>query len=224
MTLREITYDIREKLKLNTDDINITDEYLEHLINVNRIFLIKQRFSKHTRNIPEEIKQSICINLEPSNLIEGEACFGEILSSTVKIPPSIEIGGRNSIIAVRVKDILYPHLNIIPTERLPYVGYNKWLKNQLYIALDADNKLYLKSSNSQHMNLSSIKVIGVFSNPRIANELDCNKESNCEYEDTNYPIESYLVKEIVDLIVRELAPSLNIPEDNINNSDESNRN
>jgi hypothetical protein len=228
MTQREIIYDIREKLKLNSDDIDITDDYLAHLIDVKRVYLIKQRFSKFTKNIPEEVKQVICLDLEVVESIYGEPCFGDILTTKEPIPGLLEIGGRSALVAVRVMDMLHPHINIIPTERLPYVGYNKWLKKQIYVALDANNKLYFKSDNSQHLNLKSIKVVGVFADPKDAEALSCAEDSsnniNCDFKDVEYPIEAYLVSDLVNLIVKELAPGINVPNDNVNNADASNRN
>lgn len=224
MKLNNLIFDIREKLKLNSDDIDITDEYLAHLINVKRTYLIKQRFSNATRNIPEEVKQIICLDLDVIDTISGEPCFGDILVSKNKIPSLIEIGGRSAIIAVRVNDIFYPHINIISTERLPYVGYNKWLKKQIYVALDADNKLYFKSDNPLHLNLESVKLIGVFSDPEEADAMSCETSQECDYYEKNYPIESYLVSDLITLIAKELGVTLNIPNDNVNNSDESNRN
>jgi hypothetical protein len=225
MTLNEIIYDVREKLKLNSDDIDITDQYLAHLTNVKRLYLIKQRFAKFSRNIPEEIKQIICVDLEVVDSINGEPCFGKVLRSTVVLPTLMEIGGNSAILSIRTLDVLYPSINIIHIDRLPYVGYNKWLKKQIYVALDADNRLYFRSDNPQHLNLEFIKVIGVFTDPEIAQELDCEQtDPNCDYYNSEYPIEPYLVHDLINLIVKELAPSLNIPNDKINNSDESNRN
>lgn len=224
MKLRNIVYDIRERLKLNSDDIDITDEYLIHLINVKRVFFTKQRFSKFTRNVPEEVKQVICIDLEPIETIVGQPCFGDILASTTAIPSTIEIGGRSSIIGVRFYDKLYPYLNIIPIERMPFVGYNRFLQKQIYVALDADNKLYFTSANPQHLNLKKIQVIGVFSDPEEAINSSCTSDSdnsNCDILDKEYPVENYMIHDIVNSIVKELAPTLQIPNDKVNNADES---
>tara|TARA_R110000851_G_scaffold57420_2_gene133762 strand:+ start:7582 stop:8256 length:675 start_codon:yes stop_codon:yes gene_type:complete len=223
MTLNEIIYDIREKLKFNTEDIGITDEYLAHLINIKRNFLVKQRFSKFTRNIPEELKQIICVNLEVIDSIVGTSCFGNIVRSSDTIPTMLEIGGRESLIAVRVQDILYPHINIIPTERLPFVGHNRWLQKQVYASLDADAHLYLKSQNIFHSNIEKVKVIGVFADPELVYEMNCDSNTTCEYFDSEYPMEPYLVSDLVLMVVKELAPTLQIPNDKVNNSDESDR-
>lgn len=225
MTPREIIYDIREKLKLSTDDIDITDEYLFHLINVKRALLLKQRFSKSSRNIPEDVKQVICVPLEKVDDMEG-LCdeYHKVLKSVNQIPSTLEIGGRSSIISVRSKQITGQYLNIIPMEKMPHVGYNKYLKNQIYAALDADKYLYLKAANMPTL-LDSVKVTAVFSDPEASYEQSCVDDPSelCDFFDAQYPIEPYIVSDTVNLIVQELAPSLKIPEDNLNNADESNR-
>lgn len=225
MTLRELIYDVRERLKLASDDMDFTDEYIAHVIHIKRSLLIKQRFSKFTRNIPEEVKQLMCINLEVVDTISGQPCFGDILRSVETIPNLIEIGGRSALVGVRVLDRLHPYINIISMERLPFVGHNNWLSKQIYVALDADNKLYFKSDNPLHYNLEEVQVIAVVQNPEEADALLCDKaDDDCEFFDKDYPIDSYLVHDIINLIIAELAPGLNIPDDKVNNADESNRN
>lgn len=221
MELNKIIYDIRERLKLNSDDIGYTDEYLAHLIDINRVFLVKQRFTNFTKNVPEELKQVICVDLEVADSIDGEPCFGNVLRSVSTIPSLLEIGGRSAIIGVRVEDIMHPHLNIVSTERLPYVGYNKWLTKEMYIALDGDNKLYIKSSNPQHLNLEKIKLIGVFSSPEEADAMLCTPVGEeCDYFEKEYPMEGYLIKDLVNMIIQDIAPTLIIPKDNVNDSSE----
>lgn len=223
MTQRKIIYDIRERLKFSSDDSEITDEYLAHLVDVKRVFLIKQRFSKFTRNIPEEVKQIICVDMEATSDINGVCDSDTIMVSKEPIPGTLEIGGRSALINVRVNQITAPHLNLVSVDRLPFVGYNKWLKNQIYVALDADNKLYMKNT-SDKIFTEKIKVTGVFEDPEAADALSCESSNNCDYLDKTYPIEGYMVSDLVNMIVKELAPGLNIPEDKINNADESNRN
>ena len=218
MTLNEMIYDVREKLKFNTEDNHITDEYIAHLLNIKRNFFVKQRFSKFTRNIPEELKQIICLDISPTDTIDGEPCFGNISRSDSMMPAMMEIGGRDSLIAVRVADINFPHLNIIPTERLPFVGENRWLQKQLYVAYDADRYLYLKSGNSLHMNLKKIKVVGVFADPEAAYEINCSGDTTCEWFDSEYPMEPYLINDMIASVVQELGQTLNIPNDSVNNA------
>lgn len=200
MKTNELIYNVRERLKLSTEDIDISDEYILHLINIERVFFLKQRFSKFSRNVPEEVKQKICVSLEEVNDIEN-LCDYKVLKSTVKIPSTIEIGGKDSLISIRNNQITGKHLNIVPIERLPYVGYNKWIKNQIYVALDADNYIYMIKTTDVNF-LKKVVITGIFANPEEAENLSCdnNNYNNkvCDFYEKEYPVEPYLVSEIIE--------------------------
>lgn len=223
MTLNEIIYDIREKLKLHSDDIDITDEYLAHLVNIKRNLLLKQRYGKFIKTVPEESKQIICVALEEVNAIDGEECMGTVLRSVNKIPTLLQLDNKPALIGVRTLDIRALPINVISIERFPYLGYNKWLSNQVFVALDSDSKIYFTSKNIQHKFLENVKIIAVFEDPEDADGASCETDDDCEYYDKNYSIEPQMVHDVVNLIFKELAPGLNIPDDKLNNADESPR-
>lgn len=221
MILRNIIYDIREKLKISSDDMDMTDAYFAHLVDTARITLTKQRFTKFSRNIPEETKQIISVPLSKVK----DCDVSPIYKSDIIIPATMEIGGRSGILSVRVKDLSITHLNIVPIERFPYVGNNKWIQNQTYVALDADNTLYFKHQKANNpILLEEAFVIGVFTDPAKADMYSPNYDDSIHFYDKEYPVEGYLIKSIVDMIVKDLSATLQLPEDNINNADESNRN
>lgn len=223
MIFNEIIYDIREKLKLGTDDIDISDEYLAHLINIKRSLLIKQRYAKFSKTVPEESKQIICLSLEEIDSIEGEHCFGTILRSKDKLPTLMQLDNKPALMAVRTYDLKALPINIVSIERFPYLGHNKWLANQLFVALDSDSRIYFYSDNDQHKFMENVKVIAVFEDPEEADKMNCEVSTDCDYFDKEYTVEPHMVHDIVNLIVRELAPTLAIPEDKLNNADESPR-
>ena len=224
MTLNEIIYDIREKLKLFTDDIDIVDEYLAHLVHVKRSLLLKQRYSKLSKTIPEETKQQVCLTFEEVPSIDGQDCMGTIVKSVQKIPTVIQLDSKPAILNVRSHDLRNIPFSVVSIERFPYLGYNRWTANLIYIALEADSHLYVYSGNVQHKFLEFGKISAVFENPEEASELDCEEtDSSCEYFDTEYNIEPHMVHDVVNMIVKELAPSIQIPDDKLNNADESPR-
>jgi len=224
MTLNEIIYDIREKLKLFTDDIDIVDEYLGHLVNVKRSLLLKQRYGKFSKTVPEETKQLVCINFEEVASISGQECMGTVVKSVQKIPTVIHLDSKPAIMNVRSHDLRNIPFSVVSIERFPYLGYNKWTANQIYVALEADSHLYIYSGNSQHKFLEHGVVSAVFENPEDADELSCDTaDSTCEYYDKKYNVEPHMVHDIINLIVKELAPSVQLPDDKLNNADESPR-
>ena len=224
MTLNEIIYDIREKLKLNSDDIDITDELIAHLINVKRNLLLKQRYGKFTRTIPEGSKQIICVPLEEVNSIDGENCLGTILKSKSKIPSMLQLDNKPALLNVRTLDLMSLPINIVSIERFPYLGYNSWTSNQIFVGLDSDSNIYFHSNNVQHKFLEQVKLIAVFEDPEEADEASCNSsEDDCDYYEKEYSVEPQMVHDIVNLIVKDLAPSVKLPDDKLNNADESPR-
>lgn len=224
MTLNEIIYDIREKLKMNSDDIDISDEYLAHLINIKRALLVKQRYTKFTKTIPEETKQIICLTLEEVSVIEGESCSGTILRSVEKLPTLMQLDNKPALIGVRTYDLRNIPINVVSIERFPYLGYNRWLSNQLFVALDSDSKIYFFSGNDQHKFLENVKVVAIFENPEEADVMSCDTSvTDCEYFDKEYTVEPHMVHDIVNLILKDLAPTIQLPDDTLNNASESPR-
>lgn len=223
MELSKIVYDIREKLKLGSDDIDITDAYLVHLINVKRALLIKQRFGKFSKNIPEELKQTLCFNLEKATV--SGTCFSTILKTTVDMPSFIETFNRDSVINIRLHDMSALPINIISYDRIPYLGYDRWTKNQIYGAYH-NGRLYLYSNKPNFKLLKYITVTGLFADPESADVLDCNTTSSstdCDFINKEYPINAPMISDLVNMVIKELAPTLKLQDDKVNNADESPR-
>ena len=102
-----------------------------------------------------------------------------------------------------------------------YVGYNKYLKNIIYASIGPDNYLYLKSSNPQYLYLEKIEMTGIFEDPNIALQLQCDGSgSSCNVLDNTFPIEEALIPPMVELIVKELLGAEYRPEDKANNADD----
>ena len=95
----------------------------------------------------------------------------------------------------------------IPFEKMKYVNYNKFLRNIIYAAIGPDNHAYLKSSNPMFENLSRIKINGVFDDFEKAADLACYSDGSameCDSFEMEFPIDSYLVPELIDRVLREL--------------------
>lgn len=222
MELSKIVYDIREKLKLGSDDIDITDSYLAYLVHVKRALLIKQRYGKFSKNIPEELKQDICLTLEKATV--SGTCFSTILKTSQNIPNFIETYNRDSVIDIRLHDMTAVPVNIVSYQRIPYLGYNQWTKNEIYGAYH-DGKLYLYSNKPNFKLLKFITVTGMFSDPETADALNCvsGTVNECDFIDKEYPVNAPMISDIVNMVIKELAPSLKIVDDKVNNADESPR-
>lgn len=220
MKKSKIIYDIREKLKINSDDIDITNEYISHLINVKRALLIKQRYGKFSKTIPESLKQTLCLEVEKESI--ENSCFSNILKTKISIPDFIETYNRNSLLDIRLFNMTSLPVNIINYQRIPYLGYNKWTKNLIY-GVYQNGILYLYSNKTGFGLLENIKITGIFSDPDKADSLNCESKENCDYLDKEYNISSPMVSDLVNMVVKELSITIKLEEDKLNNSDESPR-
>lgn len=216
MTKLEIIYDIKEKLGITTDDDNFTNEYLSHLIDVKRMLLIKQTFSTVTKVIPVACLSEICLDLEVVDKVVGSPLFGHTLRTKQIIPTVINISGREDLISVRSIDNFTTGFNSVAIERFPYLGHNKYLSNQIYTAINTDGRIYFYSKRNQFMMMSKVIARGVFESPAAANLMSCN--SVCDELNNEYPLEGYMIEDIVRLIIKDLMLSLQIPNDDKNDA------
>jgi len=220
-TFGEIVYFVLDNLKERSNDAYYTEEHVIFLANKMRALLLERKY-KNSRNqtftpMSDENKQQICLDLEPTDILPY-GCSGMWLKSTEKIPSTI--GASEPTVSI-VSDMLHSMVTFIPAERMPYVGYNKWLKNIVYAAKSNDGYLYLNGSNPQFMYLRKAKVEGVFSDPEEAAALSCDGEGNpnaCNILEAEFPLEQSLVPSCIELIVQELIGSRYAPEDKDNDA------
>tara|TARA_R110000765_G_scaffold94720_2_gene178518 strand:- start:2605 stop:3432 length:828 start_codon:yes stop_codon:yes gene_type:complete len=178
MTKNELIYTVYEQLKVTSDDNELSREFVSSLIDSSRATLIKQVYGSKGWNIPIEIKQELCIGLEPVSNIDGLTCFGKILRTKEKIPAGISIkGAEGAILAVRTYDRKKLNINIVPIERFPVLGHNPYTAGMLYAAIDVDSHLYFTSGSNKHMMMEAIKVEGVYQYPAVALDMQCREKS-----------------------------------------------
>lgn len=221
MTKKELIYTVFEKLKINSDDMDITEEFVSFLIDSKRATLIKQRFDKRPWAMPVETKQELCLSLTVVSKVADMPCFGRIVRTTESLPPSIKIKGKEGPITVRKYDASAIHVNIIPLERIPFIGENQFTAQMIYGTIDYDNKFYLISGSNKLNLMTEIKIADIFEDPSAAAAMECtaSDEANCEIWDRDYPVELSMADDIVQLVVQELSRTLQIPDDSVNDAD-----
>lgn len=219
---KEIVSMVLDRLKMSSDDDFYTEEHIIFLAGRYRSFLIKQRYYSDIRKqIPESNYQTLCIPLKEGTDIAGEFCGGFHLESEVAVPALLPIGTMQ---AFPSKCQFCSQLTFISSERMKYVGGNKWTQNIIYATIGADNKIYLKSDNPQFKYLENVSIKGIFENAEEASELACenNEEEStkCDILEREFPIEDALVAPLIELITKELASSVAIPEDKDNDAND----
>jgi hypothetical protein len=106
---------------------------------------------------------------------------------------------------------------------MKYTGHNKWLQNFIYACLDPNGRIYLNSANPQFLYLNEAKLTGIFENAEEASELECDSSEadNCDILDREFPIEDALIAPLIELIAKELSPSVAAPEDKQNDANDN---
>lgn len=217
-TYREVVFMSLEELKLISNDSTYTPEHLIFLADKMRALLLDRRYRDARKGeVSRSNYQEICLELVEVPAIPGTTCYGEYLRSTEKVPSLMNIGIKH----------IYPvdyfnseHISYIPLERMPYVGYNKWLSNMIYVTKGPDDYLYLKSSNPQFLYLKKLKIDAVFQNSQEATKLSCGNsiDSNCDILDSEFPLEDTLISVLIQLMVQELSGARYLPTDKQNNA------
>lgn len=217
-TYREIVNLVLDELKLVSDDSHFVEEHVVFLMDHYRVFLIKQRYSDIKKEIPDSNYQTICVDLERANAINGQPCTGnDYMKSTKKIPKMITTG----IQKISSLDFFQGNFAYTNNERFKYVGSNPYLKNQIYGTIAPDSHLYLKSNNPQLYYLEKIKVTGIFEDSTKVADLQCPDEegnTTCDILDMQFPLEDALIPPLVELIVKELGGQKYQSSDDENNA------
>lgn len=217
MTYREIVYACMDLLKFSSDDSYYTEDHIIFIASQMRNMILKQRYSDIKKQIPESNYQTICMDLQITDAIDGVPCAGQYLKSIQEIPVTMKIGNQR----VYPGDYFQGEITLVSRERLRYVGYNKYLKNIIYCALGPDNHLYFKSSNPQHLYLRKAKMTGIFDDIQKASQLSCesdNNTSNCDIMDMEFPLEAALTPQVIELVVKEFNNSQLLKEDEQNDA------
>lgn len=218
MTYREIAYMCLDELKLSSDDSYFTIDHILFLLSKVRATILKQKYSDIKKDIPDSNYQTICIDLEPINAIDGTSCDSpNYLRSIQEIPTTMSIGS----------DIIYPidyyqstHITFVSRERMRYVGNNKWLQNIIYVSRNPDGHLYFKSSNPQFLFLEKVRMTGIFENPEEVAKLECSDTKQCDVLDSQFPLEEGLVTTAIELVVKYLSGAAWSPRDTTNNAND----
>lgn len=217
MTKKELIYTVFEKLKINSDDMDITEEFVSFLIDSKRAMLLKQKFDAKPWAMPVETKQELCMSLELTDKVDGFKLAGTILRTIQSLPPSIKIKGKEGPVTVRKYDSSSIHINIIPLERIPFIGSNPFTAQMIYGAIDYDNRFYLISESGKINMMTDIKISDIFEDPSAASKMECNNIVG-EAWDKQYPVELSMVDDIIKMVVQELSRTLQIPDDSDNNA------
>lgn len=223
-TYREAVYMVLDFLKLSSDDSYYTEEHVRFLLNKYRAYVLKSKYEDNQKNpssYPSDSNtQTVELNLEHVNGIDGLQCTGEYLRSVEEIPSPMFWYSFKVWAGLMFGD------NIIVTmpTRFRFTGSGKLGSLFNYATIGPDNHLYLKSGNPQLYYLQKASVKGVFEDPekiyQIENEqaVADGKEPVCDILDREFPLESNLLALCMQYVVKELTGASYRPKDDDNNA------
>lgn len=216
---KEIVYMCLDILKLVSDDSHFNEEHILFLVDKYRSAVIKQQYTDVKKEIPESNYQTVCVDLEPYNLLEGD-CSGEVyLRSIQEIPNMLQIGSRK----ISSLDYFKGDFAYVNNERFKYVGNNKYLNNQIYGTIIPDNHLYLRSNNPQFQYIEKVRITGIFEDARKAAELQCpdsKGDKPCDVMDTDFPLEEALIPIVIEYVIKDIGGQKYQAEDKVNNAND----
>jgi len=223
MLYSEVVYSIRERIRQNIDDSDITNREIIFHVNNQRALFYRNQYNQRNRAVDEEIKQILRFELEPD---KTEVCGTQddcyVVVTKQKLPPTIEFHDKNGIFKITSLDKVAIPFNFVSWNEFPYVGFNKFTKNQVYATVGPNNHIYLKSSSKLISLLTDILVTVILENPLdVANyELCPDGDKSCTDLDTfEYPLKAHVYAYISNEVVNTFINKLQIPEDKENDSE-----
>lgn len=232
MKALEIIYAIREKIKAYSDDSRYTDSYLMYLINLKRAVYIRREYNQMQKTFDSDSLQTFCMELEEADGSTCPECISAdcgggctVIRTKLKMPGTIELHSRASIVRVSPADIYSKPMSLISMPRMPYAGEGKYENKYVFVSLHPNGHLYFKSKSTAFRSLEYVSVTALLENPDDASEFKCNADnSNCyNPNEDDYPVEGWMVDIIITDIVRELVNLKQIPEDKTNDANETSR-
>lgn len=224
MQLNKIIYDIRESLKAYSDDDELDNRLIIHLVNIKRAKYLRQELNNYQRTTDVSVTQTLCLELEEvsSNACSVDLDCETILRTKLPIPQPLELHIRSAITNVKSSKKLDTPFNFITKEKAAFSKYSPFNKG-IFAFLDNDKHIYLVSELNTLKLIDCITVTGVFEDP-----LDLINYNNCcgcetplpcfDEESTNYPLQPHYIDLIKQEIVSELGKTNLLNEDSQNNS------
>ena len=227
MNLAKIIYDVRETLKLYTDDGEISDRYITYLYNIKRAKYLRQDLNNFQRTTDLSVTQTLCLGLEVVSVSQCSLHLecDTILRTVRPIPQPLELHTKVAITNVRPTNRIAVPFNFVPKEKAIFSKFSPFSKG-IYAFLDNDKHIYLLSGMNTLDMLECLTITGVFEDPleliSYTNCCSCTAAPSCyDMNTTNYPLQPHYIDIVKADIINDLVKKLQAPEDKSNDSNDS---
>ena len=226
MKLNKLVYDIRESLKLYSNDNDIDDRYLTYLIGIKRSKFLRQELNNFQRTTDITSTQTLCLKLEEVSINQCNIDFDceTIVRTKDPIPKPLELHIKSALTSVRSTNRISVPFSFVTKERALYSMHSSF-NNGIFAFLDNDLHIYFISKLDTLKLIECVTVTGIFEDPlellNYTNCCGCNDASPCFDLDTvDYPLQPHYIDLIRGEIVQDLTSKFKIPEDNQNDSED----
>ena len=213
MLLDNLVYEVLTEVREMSDDGQITEPFVKHLINVYRAKYIQQEYSKRNR-VNQSSIQSFNLKLIPvdSSTMEGINTGSAILESP-KLPNILNIAKRPAILRIRTLDAVKGEIAFQSVDRAKLSSYSKFKVINAF--LENNNKLYVVGTAPSAILLKNISVDVVLENPEEVYEFGFkDRLAGTRIED--YPIDLGMWAYVKQELIEHILLSYKVPNDNSN--------
>lgn len=204
MTYRELVYMCLDEIKASSDDAYVTEDHILFLISKYRNLVLRRKYEKTNMPVAESNYQRI----------QGEAIV------RIKIPQIMDLGyplisitpkSSNDFTAKSSFKTTY-----VPARRFEFVGNNSYLINVVYSTVTPEGELKCTSIKyPQVADISNYTIYAVFED--IIEASKTALKNGTDILDADCPIETELIPEVQELVVKDILGIAYRPQDKINN-------
>ena len=205
MTYKELVYMCLDEIKASSDDAYVTEDHILFLISKYRNLVLRRKYEKTNMPVAESNYQRI----------QGEAIAG------IKIPQIMDLGyPLISIITPKSSDDFPAKSSFkttyVPARRFEFVGNNSYLINVVYSTVTPEGELKCTSIKYPQVdNISKYTIYAVFEDIIEASKIAL--KNGTDILDVDCPIETELIPEVQELVVKDILGIAYRPQDKINN-------
>jgi hypothetical protein len=219
-TYNHVIYMVLDFLKISSDDAYYTPDHVAFLLTKYRAYVLKSKYENGTDTPSESNYQTLNLEFEDKDAVDGHPCRGHYLVSKNKIPDSIGIGTPT----ISGSDLFSGDLCVVSNSRFKHVGYNSWMKDIVYATYEG-GKVYMKSCNPALYYMQEGMYHGIFSDPletaALSGEYPVDDDGNLlNPYDAEFPLEDNLLPLVMQYVVKELSGGLYKPKDSENNAND----
>lgn len=205
MTYRELVYMCLDEIKASSDDAYVTEDHILFLISKYRNLVLRRKYEKTNMPVAESNYQRI---------------QGGIIVR-IKIPQIMDLGyPRISILTARSSADFHAKSSFkttyVPARRFEFVGNNSYLINVVYSTVTPEGELKCTSIKyPQVAKINEFTIDAVFEDIIEASKIDLKNDT--DILDADCPIETELIPEVQELVVKDILGIAYRPQDKINN-------